>query len=298
MQISDLASVVSNFLYGDGHSCEAALRAYVELCKRLGEDTEATWALKEINGYSLNDSLPAYRKTHCFKVVSQEENYCEFDAREMGYIDSLPVTVRRGEWEQFAVQKYLPKIQGLTCSEDKLYVCLRDGIAHYENQVQSQSVVVFGDPTIRVAGDNVYSIKTFFTGIKVTCDGSVLVRMLSGIRERLRLDFEAMQKRHSGLNEEGTFMGKHNISINNCNNVQVAATTGVSCQHMTGAATNADKPIKRKAAKTILKIVAALGLTAAVAWWIYVKVSVSVTSEDDKKKSSMTIEGMLEAVRK
>ena len=298
MQIGDLSFIVSNFLYGDGHSCEAALRAYVELCKRLGEDTETTWALKEIDGYSLNDSLPAYRKTPNVKVVSLEEKYCVFDEREMGDIDSSPVSVRRGEWELSAVQKYLPKVQGFTCSEDKLYVCLRNGIAHYENQVQSQCVVVLDDPAIRVAGDNRYSTKTFFTGIKVTCDGSVLVRMLSGIRERLRLDFEAMQKRHSELSEEGAFMGKHNISINNCNNVQVAATTGVSCQHMTGAATNADKPNKRKAAKTILEIVAALGLAGAVAWLMYVKVSVSVTSEDDKKKSSMTIEGMIEAARK
>ena len=31
---------------------------------------------------------------------------------------------------------------------------------------------------------------------------------------------------------------------------------------------------------------------------IYVKVSGCVTAEDDKKKSSMTIEGMIEAARK
>lgn len=293
MQIRDLASVVIDYLYGARHSCEAALRAYIELCTRLGEDSGTAWAQKEINGYPLNDSLPDYRKTDSVKVVSVEETYCIFDERRMGYIDSLPVSVWREEWKLFAVQKYLPKIQGLTCSEDRLYVCLRNGIAYYENQAQSQCVVVLGDPAIRVAGDNRYSTKTFFTGIKVTCDSLVLVRMLTAIRERLRLDFEAMQKRHFEL-EEGTFMGNHTISINNCNQVQVASTTGVSCQHMAGA----NKLIKRKTAKTILKILAALGLTTAIVWWIYVRLSIYMTTGDDeKKKTTVIIEGIIDAAK-
>jgi hypothetical protein len=121
--------------------------------------------------------------------------------------------------------------------------------------------------------------------------------MLSEIRNRLLFDFEGMQKRHNELYEVGPIMAKSNISINNCNQVQVAATTGVSCQHMAGESNNEGKPIKRGVAKTILKILAALGITVAVAWWIYVRVSISMTTEDDKKKSTLIIEGTIDAAK-
>ena len=290
----DLAVAVSNYLCGLNSNCEAALCAYIELCKSLGEDDCAMWAEKEVNGYLPEDAtLPYYRRTNLVKVSSTQEVKFSFEDRSP--LLMMPDLTKTGEWDETAIHRYLPKIKGLISRDGGFSVCIRAGLSYFEKQIGGQDVTILNDPTIKVSGDNIYSSKLMFSNIKVFCDSSVIIQMLLEIKKHLQFEFDALVARHKELKEEAKVKDMHeSIVISECDNVQIATANGGSTQNIVATSDKTSESTKQPVIKTILKLLLAMSGIIAAAWWLYVKVSVFVSTDDGTTKNTVLFDGEID----